>query len=82
MTNITINAGEMPDYETASPVRHPWWQRPLLWIAAARRRAAAEREVRKGIDEISVLGDWLLADIGLTHGTIEHAVRNGHPRDL
>jgi uncharacterized protein YjiS (DUF1127 family) len=85
MTNYDINADEMSAY-TADPnavrTRRQWWRRAVIAIAAVRRRAAAERAIRTKIEELRALDDWLLADIGLTRTAIEHAVRNGHPRDL
>jgi hypothetical protein len=85
MTNITLDAGEMPAYATEPAVagtRRPWWRRAVLMIAAARRRAAAERAVRVKVQQLRDLDDWILADMGLTRGALEHAVRHGHPRDL
>jgi uncharacterized protein YjiS (DUF1127 family) len=83
---ITLPAGEMPAYATSSTAaakrRRPWWRHLALTIAAARRRSAAERQVRQKVQELRDLDDWILADMGLTRSAIEHAVRNGHPRDL
>lgn len=84
MTNLTINADEMSAY-TADPdvaeARRPWWRRLRLAIAAMKRGAATERAIKRKIEELRRVDDWLLADMGLTRAGIEHAVRNGHPRD-
>jgi uncharacterized protein YjiS (DUF1127 family) len=85
MTNITLIPGESPTFliETGTDsYREPWWQRGFSRIAEWRRRAAAEREVRRKVQQLRDLDDWILADMGLTRSAIEHAVRNGHPRDL
>src|SRR5262245_34665551 len=45
----------------------------FLWLAAESRR-------RRAIRELQALDSRALADIGITRGEIEFAVRNGHPR--
>jgi uncharacterized protein YjiS (DUF1127 family) len=85
MSNITLIPGEIPVFlvETGTDsYREPWWQRAFMRIAEARRHAAAEREVRKKVQQLRDLDDWILADMGLTRSALEHAVRHGHPRDL
>ena len=45
-------------------------KRLMAWISD-------ERRIRRGIRELRALDDRLLADIGLSHGGIEHAARYG-----
>jgi uncharacterized protein (DUF924 family)/uncharacterized protein YjiS (DUF1127 family) len=47
--------------------------RGFLWLAAESRR-------RRAIRELQAFDGRALADIGITRGEIEFAVRNGHPR--
>ena len=46
------------------------------------RSLAAERRRRKAIFELQRFDDRNLADMGVTRGEIESAVRNGRPRHL
>jgi uncharacterized protein YjiS (DUF1127 family) len=46
------------------------------------RSLAAERSRRKAIFELQRFDDRSLADMGVTRGEIESAVRNGRPRHL
>ena len=46
------------------------------------RGLAAERRRRKAVFELKRFDDRILADMGVTRGEIEFAVRNGRPRQL
>jgi uncharacterized protein YjiS (DUF1127 family) len=49
------------------------------WGIHLTRELAAERLLRSAIRELHQLDDRTLADIGVTRGGIESAVRNGRP---
>ena len=59
------------------------WLRVLasrsIWLV---RGLAAERRRRRAISELQGFDDRVLADMGVTRGEIEFAVRNGRPRQL
>ena len=56
------------------------WLRCLgLWALRLARDLAIKRLVRSAIRELHQLDDRTLADIGVTRGEIETAVRNGLP---
>jgi uncharacterized protein YjiS (DUF1127 family) len=60
--------------------RGPIGRRQATWAPVLRRLIAwfrNERRIRRGIDELRALDDRMLADIGLTRATIEHAARHG-----
>jgi uncharacterized protein YjiS (DUF1127 family) len=50
-------------------------KRAIVWLRA-------RRQMRRAIDELMAFDDRTLADIGLSRGEIQHAVRNGRERDI
>src|SRR5262249_24612063 len=55
-------------------------KRALTSLCEAFLSLAAESRRRRAIRELQALGSRELADIGISRGEIEFAVRNGHPR--
>jgi uncharacterized protein YjiS (DUF1127 family) len=56
-----------------------WFRFLGLWTLQLARHLAVERLVHNAIRELDQLDDRTLADIGITRGEIESAVRNGLP---
>jgi uncharacterized protein YjiS (DUF1127 family) len=56
-----------------------WFRFLGLWTLQLARHLAVERLVHNAIRELDQLDDRTLADIGITRGEIETAVRNGLP---
>jgi uncharacterized protein YjiS (DUF1127 family) len=59
------------------------WRAPIDTIAALGRlnfsEAFRRSDYAKAVAELNAYSDAELSDLGLTRGTIEHAVRNGRP---
>lgn len=56
-----------------------WLHALVLWSARMGVGLAAERRRRRAIRELQQFDDNTLADIGISRGEIEYAVRHGRP---
>src|SRR5262245_35483670 len=75
MAHLSIHSGALPAQGQDST---DFW--PYTLVKAIRRliaRIDSEWRIRRTIDVLMELDDRALADVGLTRGSIEHAVRCG-----
>jgi uncharacterized protein YjiS (DUF1127 family) len=76
MSSSTIAPRPLPAKHPGSTVP-PWHAAPVQAIKRLIARIRNERRIRRAVDELKALDDRTLADIGVTRGDVEHAVRYG-----